>query len=222
MKLAIFDFDGTLFSRDTLPFLLSEWKKLGYSRAKYLRTYFSLVFYYIIYKTGMKSKYSREQMKLIAVKKFNEIFSGMTEQEITGYFMDCSKSIRGFLNEAVVSEVKKARLDGYHTILLSGSYYNLLHDIGQYLEFDTVIGTEMHFNNGLFDSNKELEIISGALKLDKVREAFKDKRVDWQGSMAYADSFSDIHILQSVGRPVAVNPDAELRSIAAKMNWRII
>ena len=222
MKLAIFDFDGTLFRKDTLPFLLFQWRKLKYSRAKYFKTYFSLIFLYIMYKSGMKSKYSREQMKLIAVEKFNDIFAGMTQQEVTDYFLNCSKEIAGLLNESVVSEVKKVRSDGYHTILLSGSYFNLLNNIGQYLEFDTVIGTKMHFSNGLFDSNKPFEIISGALKLEKVRECFKDQSVDWEASMAYADSYSDIHILESVGQPIAVNPDAKLKSIAERMNWRII
>ena len=31
MKLAIFDFDGTISPQDTLPFLLKQWKKFGYS-----------------------------------------------------------------------------------------------------------------------------------------------------------------------------------------------
>lgn len=222
MKLAIFDFDGTLFPKDTLPFLLSQWKKLKYSRVKYFKTYISLISLYIKYKSGIESKLSREQMRLIAVGKFNNIFSGMTEQELMQYFTNCSKEIKGLLNESVVCEVKKAKLDGYHTVLLSGSYYYLLKDIGDYLQFDTVIGTEMHFKDNLFDLNKELEIISGALKIEKVYEYFSNKSVDWKASRAYADSYSDIHILKTVGQPVAVNPDAKLESIATQMNWRII
>lgn len=36
MKLAIFDFDGTLVPKDALPFVLAQWKKQNYSKIKYL------------------------------------------------------------------------------------------------------------------------------------------------------------------------------------------
>ena len=52
MKLAIFDFDGTLFPYDTLPFLLSQWKKQQYPIIPYLRTLSTVVVLYIQYKTG--------------------------------------------------------------------------------------------------------------------------------------------------------------------------
>lgn len=220
MKLAIFDFDGTLFPKDTLPFLLEQWKKLNYSKTKYIKTYLSLIYLYIKYKLGIESKLTREQMKLIAVERFNKIFADMKEQELKEYFYKCSKELQGMLNKSVVSEVKDARLNGYHTVLLSGSYDYLLNYIGEYLEFDTVIGTKMNFNKDLYDSSKELEIISGELKLKKIEEKFES--IDWKGSRAYADSYSDIHILKSVGQPIAVNPDNKLKTIATEMNWRII
>ena len=47
MKLAIFDFDGTMFPNDTLAFLLSEWKKQGYSKKKYYNTIIPVVFLYL-------------------------------------------------------------------------------------------------------------------------------------------------------------------------------
>ncbi len=222
MKLAIFDFDGTLFQKDTLPFLLSQWRKLEYSKYKYLKAYFSMILLYIKYKTGIKSKLSKEHMRMIAVKRFNNVFKGMTKEEITEFLLKCSKEIKELLNEYVVSEVKKAHLEGYHTVLLSGSYDVLLNNIGEHLKFDTVIGTKLYFSNDLFDFNKELEIVSGELKLQKINELFNDKKIDWQQCRAYADSYSDIHILKSVGYPIAVNPDNKLRNIASKNNWKVI
>jgi len=47
MKLAIFDFDGTLFPVETLPFLLSQWKKLKYSKTRYYKTYIFLMPLYL-------------------------------------------------------------------------------------------------------------------------------------------------------------------------------
>lgn len=222
MKLAIFDFDGTLFTKDTLPFLLSRWKELKYSKTKYIKAYYSLIFLYIKYKLGIKTKLSREEMKLTAVKKFNNIFSGMSEVEIMRYFINSSKDIEHLFNKSVISELKNASLQGYHTVLLSGSYYNFLKSIGESLDFDTIIGTKMYFDNDIFDPSKTIEIISGPLKSQKILEYFQDKSVNWKESRAYADSYSDIDILKLVGHPIAVNPENELKSIATEMNWKII
>ena len=40
-------------------------------------------------------------------------------------------------------------------------------------------------------------------------------------SFAYADSLSDLGMLELVGTPVAVNPDARLSQVAGQRGWRI-
>ena len=191
MKLAIFDFDGTLFPKDTLPFLLTQWKQLKCSRLKIYRTYLSFIPLFLQYKVGIFTKMSREQMKIQAVRRFNTIFDGMTEQELKGFFLCCSEKITDLLNKTVVQEVKKSRDEGYHTVLLSGTYHQLLKNIGDYLEVDTVIGSNMSFSNGLFNSKKEPEIVIGDLKLKKIYKHFEKDKVDWEASRAYADGYSD-------------------------------
>ncbi len=222
MKLAIFDFDGTLFCEDTLLFLLNQWKKQRKSILKYFRVFGSLVPLSIKYKLGIKSKLSKEEMKALAVKKFNNIFIGMTEKDIKDYFYQCSIDIKDLLNKSIVEELEEARKSGYHTVLLSGSYEHLLKYIGDALGIDTVIGTKMNFTNELFDKNKEINIISGSLKLEKINEHYGEQSIEWESSCAYADSYSDIHILKSVGQPIAVRPDDQLKAIAGKENWKII
>ncbi len=170
MKLAIFDFDGTLFCKDTLLFLLNQWKKQKKSRLRYLRVYGSLIPLSIQYKLGIKSNLSKEEMKLLAVSKFNNIFIDMTEQQIKEYFYECSIEIKEYLNKSIITEVEKVRRLGYHTVLLSGSYEQLLKYIGDDLGIDTVIGTKMNFGNEVFDNNKEVQIISGSLKLEKINK----------------------------------------------------
>src|SRR5207245_2859250 len=40
-------------------------------------------------------------------------------------------------------------------------------------------------------------------------------------SFAYADSLSDLPMLELVGSPVAVNPDARLSQVAGQRGWRV-
>jgi phosphoserine phosphatase len=39
---------------------------------------------------------------------------------------------------------------------------------------------------------------------------------------AYSDSVTDVHMLQVVGHPFAVNPDRELRRIATANDWPVL
>lgn len=222
MKLAIFDFDGTLFPKDTLPFLLSQRKDLKCSRLTCCRIYLSLIPMFFKYKLEIVTKLSREQMKVLAVKKFNYIFKGKTEPELKLFFTRCAEKVQALLNKTVVAEVEKARDEGFHTVLLSGTYDYLLENLGRQLGFDTVIGTKMLFSDGLFDPNVDLEIVIGDLKLKKVYARFQGQEVDWQASRAYADGYSDLDLLEAVGNPVTVQPDAKLKAIAMERNWQII
>ncbi|KUO63092.1 MAG: hypothetical protein APF84_11230 [Gracilibacter sp. BRH_c7a] len=222
MKLAIFDFDGTLFPKDTLPYLLTRRKYLKCSRFTIYKIYISLIPLFFQYKLGLFAKLSREEMKLQAVRKFNPIFNGMNEQELKDFFMICSQEVQGLFNKSVLKEVQKARDEGFHTVLLSGTYHEFLQNIGDQLEFDTVIGSQMYFNHGKYDSKKETEIVIGDLKLKKIIERFGYEEVDWEASRAYADGYSDLKLLQAVGQPIVVNPDAKLKAVAIDKKWMIL
>ena len=45
--------------------------------------------------------------------------------------------------------------------------------------------------------------------------------IDLRESVAYADSSSDLPMLEAVGFPVAVNPETKLASIARKRGWLV-
>lgn len=222
MKLAIFDFDGTLFLKDTLPFLLSQWRKLNCSRLRYYKILISLVPLFWRYKLGLGGKLSREQMKVLAVRKFNYLFEGMTEQRLMIFFSSCAQKARSSLNETVVREIGRAKTEGFHTVLLSGTYRYLLDKVGADLGFDTVIGTEMAFNHGKFDPDISPEIVIGELKLQKVQAYFQGQDINWRESRAYADGYSDLDLLSAVGQPIAVYPDDQLKMVALKKGWTIL
>ncbi len=45
--------------------------------------------------------------------------------------------------------------------------------------------------------------------------------VDLRRSYAYADSISDLPMLEAVGNPVAVNPDRRLAAAARERGWQL-
>ncbi len=220
MKLAVFDFDGTLMKTDSLPFLLKIWGSLGYPRYKQWLMYIRIGGLYIRYKLGMNGRMSKEMMKKTAFQKFTRIFSGMNRQQIHGYFKAAAQRIMPELNEQVIGEIAKVKREGYHTVLLSGFYHELLELIAQNVGIESVLGTKLYYNGSQVDAKKKLTIRTGQDKVERILEEFGD--ADFTQSCAYADSISDLGLLEMVGTPVAVCPDSGLRQIAADRSWRVM
>ena len=61
----------------------------------------------------------------------------------------------------------------------------------------------------------------GPAKLEAVIEMVAERALDPEQCAAYSDSINDLPLLESVGRPHAVNPDRELRRIALARGWPI-
>ncbi len=219
MKLAIFDFNGTIFPKETLPFLLTQWYKQNYSRKRLFEVSLELLPLFVKYKLFSNTN-DKEGMEVRAVRRFSNIFSGMNMEELSNFFTQAAENASGFYNKQVLKEVSHAKENGYHTVLLSGAFKLFVERVGSDLDIDTVIGSELIFNNGIF---KEcVNVISGSKKLGSLLEVFNKNQIDWSNSIAYADSYHDLQLLESVGNPVPVNPDDKLIKTAQKNNWRII
>ena len=57
--------------------------------------------------------------------------------------------------------------------------------------------------------------------MEALRELAEDRGIDLAESYAYGDSSNDIHMLESVGHPCAVNPDSKMKRAATTRGWRI-
>jgi len=49
----------------------------------------------------------------------------------------------------------------------------------------------------------------------------EDEGIDLNASYAYSDSMTDLPMLETVGHPVVVNPDAALAAVAAERGWEV-
>jgi len=55
-----------------------------------------------------------------------------------------------------------------------------------------------------------------------VRGVAEREGLDLAECTAYSDSHTDLPFLEAVGRPVAVNPDRELRRVARERGWPVL
>ena len=218
MKLAIFDFDGTLLAKDTLPSLGKEWIRQKRSRARYYFVFLSIIPIFVWYKSGLLR---REKFKNLAFYKFNRIYKGMSSAEINAFYQNAYPHLKKLFNTTVLKEIALARQQGFHCVLLSGSYADLLRVVGRDLGMETVIGAELAFRDGIFDPRGDIPFINGKEKVALLQQAFAGKSIDWNGSKCFADSVADIELMQLVGQPVAINPDPGLMSYALDNQWQI-
>ncbi|MGL6105397.1 HAD family hydrolase [Romboutsia sp.] len=222
MKLAVFDFDRTLFPKDTIPYLMKQWYKLQYPKNKIIKIYIKLLPAYVVYKLGIGGTETNVKLRNIAVEGFDGLFKGMSKNQIEEFFHKSSESLYNELNKDIVNKIIEAQQKGMHTVIISGAYEPLLQIIGKNLNIDTVIGTKLPYDsNEFYNHNQKLILVEGDKKVEELEKYFTEE-IDWQSSYFYTDSIRDIKLLELVGNPVAVNPDTHLLNHAQKQNWQII
>jgi HAD superfamily hydrolase (TIGR01490 family) len=109
-------------------------------------------------------------------------------------------------------------------LLLASATNKVLVDlIAKRLEFPNVIATIPEQINGTF-TGKILEPSAlGEGKLLRVKEWMDNNGYkDFSGTTFYSDSINDLPLLESVEKPIAVNPDEKLREISINNSWEIV
>jgi HAD superfamily hydrolase (TIGR01490 family) len=91
------------------------------------------------------------------------------------------------------------------------------------LGFDGAIGTEFStVVDGVYTGEPGGAFIYRTGKADAVKALAAKHDFDLGESYAYSDSESDMPMLEAVGHPVVVNPDAALLKTAREHNWEVL
>jgi len=220
MKVAIFDFDGTLYAKETFQLLMDHLKQHPTHRSKYKAFFRRILPLYIGYKIKIVPE---AKMRERSMQIYVDALNSLSGTELERYFDEMKASMQKDLNDEVVARVRQHHSDGMHVMLVSGAYTSLLHAVTKGIIFDTIIGTDIPFKaDGTFDKDTAIYHIQGERKTEKIMQILKGKEIDWEQSFAYGDSYSDLPVLELVGNPVAVRPENRLKRIAEDRNWTII
>lgn len=110
---------------------------------------------------------------------------------------------------------------GHDLIIISASATLLVEPIAKELGFTTIIASEVEEEDGKLTGGL-VSYLKGAAKAEAVADLARTNGYDLDLCYAYSDSFTDVPMLESVGNPVAVNPDRQLRKYAAEKQWQIM
>ena len=218
MKVALFDFDGTLYPYETFNILLEQLK----THPKYKGNYKKFVRYFAPYYFGYKIKIVKKaKMQQKALEYYLKSFKDNSRSEIEQFFSDVAKDMTGDLRLSLINRIKQLQADHYYIMLVSGAFVPLLESIFKGLNIDCIIGSKVNFKGDRLDVESPFERIFADRKVEIIKNHFKEEEVDWSGSYAYSDSITDLKMLELVGKPVAVKPDSELFNVASAKDWRI-
>lgn len=223
MRLALFDFDGTLFPKETIPFLVQRYFEHGQKKYRVVIFYIKTLWYLAKYK--LLKQIDKVTFRKKAVVYFLELFDGESAARISEFFQKAAVEVVKTVDPVIVNEVLRLKKEGYHTVILSGCFSELLEDVAKAIGIDSVVGTDLCYiedaiGNKVYKNGTYIDIIADERKVEAIKKRFKD--ADWNRSIAYADSCYDEPLLNLVGEKIAVNPDRLLTQIAKERKWKIL
>ena len=212
---AFFDLDKTIIAKSSTLAFSREFQAGGLiSRGAVLRSAYAQ----FVYLVGGADHDQMEKMRQF----MSQLCSGWdveTVKEIVGDTLH--NIVDPLVYDEAVSLIEDHHLAGRDVIIVSTSGSEVVEPIGQMLGADKVIATRMEVADGKYTG--EIGFYAYAEnKATAIRDLAARRGYDLDRSYAYSDSVTDVHMLEAVGHPHAVNPDKDLRRIARDRGWPIL
>ena len=118
-----------------------------------------------------------------------------------------------------IARVREHRKLGHRTLLITGALDMVIAPLAPL--FDDVICARLGEKDGRLTGRMEELPPIGEARANVLEDYADANGMKLSESVAYADSASDLALLEAVGFPVAVNPEARLALIARRRGWLI-
>ncbi|WUH99099.1 HAD-IB family hydrolase [Spirillospora sp. NBC_00431] len=210
---AVFDLDGTIIASDVVEAHL--WARLLDAPMKAwpgtLMPVLRKVPHYLRTEHRDRGEFLRE---------FVQRYEGANEEQLRALARDRLGDVllrRAW--PAAIRRVRAHRAAGHRTVLLTGTLDVFVEPLRTL--FDDMLASHLRVVDGRCTGSFEQPPLIGESRAAWLRAWAKDEGVDLTGSWAYGDHYSDLPVLEQVGNPVAVNPDARLYRHAKRQRWTI-
>jgi HAD superfamily hydrolase (TIGR01490 family) len=212
---AFFDLDRTLISGSSAFDIALAARKAGYLRtAQLARDAVSAVMFKLRGASDDKSDAVRQRI-LGAV-------TGMRQEDLVGLNAEVLPKLLDKIRPEARRLLDLHRHAGRATYIVSASPIEIVEPLAATLGMTAGIGTRSSVVDGVYTGELDGPFCYGQGKVVAIEALARWDGFDLAQCYAYSDSASDLPMLQAVGHPVAVNPDAALERHAIANGWPIV
>ena len=212
--LAVFDVDGTLVETNVVEYFL--WMRL---RAQPIEEW-----------PAFMARMLREAPRWLYLERRSRAdFQRSFYREYDGLDYDVMKQLGREALDAVtlrriypegMRRIREHKRAGHRVLLLTGALDVVVEPLAELLDVE-VDCAHLLIKDGRLTGDLQSPPPAGEARGALLEEYAGKTGVVLSDSFAYADSLSDLPMLELVGTPVAVNPDARLSQTAGQRGWRI-
>ncbi|MGA8921628.1 MAG: HAD-IB family hydrolase [Candidatus Dormiibacterota bacterium] len=212
--LAVFDVDGTLVETNVVEYFL--WMRL---RAQPVEDWPSFM-----------AQMLREAPRWLYLERRSRAeFQRSFYREYNGLEYDVMKQLGREALDAVtlrriypegMRRIREHKRAGHRVLLLTGALDVVVEPLAELLDVE-VDCAHLLVKEGRLTGDLQAPPPAGEARGTLLEEYAAKNGIVLSESFAYADSLSDLPMMELAGTPVAVNPDARLSQVAGQRGWRV-
>ena len=199
--LAIFDFDGTMISGDSIIRYTAYAMRRGYEP---WRNIIPRLWQGLKAVCGLMSATEGKSRAL----SFLARMSREEQNEFNRAF--CRDILMPRIFPKALERMEAHQREGLRILLVSASPDAYISHLKDFLPVDAIIASPTDERGRVSSSTR------GKEKARRVREwaAVQDTQIDWAGSFSYGNSANDLPVMRLTGHPVCVNPSRRMKKLA--------
>jgi putative phosphoserine phosphatase/1-acylglycerol-3-phosphate O-acyltransferase len=209
---AFFDFDGTLIAGFSATVFLKEQIRRGEVSPQEFLEMLSALTQFSLGGMGFSGLLSTAAQFMRGVREADYIAFGeeLYEQQIARRVYPESRAL------------VKAHMERGHTVaIISSATPYQVEPVARDLGIEHVLCSRYEVEDGVFTGGIERPLCFGPGKVQAAESLAERFGVDLAQSFFYSDSADDIELLERVGNPRPLNPNARLTEIAERQGWPI-
>lgn len=214
MALAIFDLDNTLLAGDSDH----AWGEFLCDKGIVDREVYREANdrFYQLYKEGSLNIFEFLEFAL------KPLAAHSTEQLNAWHREFMQEAIEPMMLPAATALLEKHRSAGDHLMIITATNRFVTGPIAERLGVDTLLATEPEMVDGRYTGRVTDTPCFQDGKVVRLNRWLNENNATLEGSSFYSDSINDLHLLEEVDTPVAVNPDERLGALAKARGWPIL
>lgn len=151
-----------------------------------------------------------------------EAAGGATQSDLLALNEVVLPELLGLIRPEARALIEQHRNAGRETWIVSASPIEIVEPLAIALEMTGGIGTRGEVIDGIYTGRLAGPFCYGDGKAQAIAELSVERNINLAESWSYSDSMSDVPMMELVGNAVAVNPDAQLATLARKRGWPVV